>query len=123
MAKRLVKKGVTVVREGKRVRPEINKNFDFTADEIERIVGVDPTALGKADSGAEDGEAETASTGDTGKSDEGGKKPAAGKKAAAAKKPAADKSDSKPAAKTPDADSDAELGGTDSAGAGSDDDL
>jgi hypothetical protein len=37
MAKRLVKKGVTVVREGKRVRPEIGKNFDFTADEIERI--------------------------------------------------------------------------------------
>jgi hypothetical protein len=58
MAKRLVKKGVTVVREGKRVRPEI-KNFDFTADEIERITEVDPAALGKADSGAEDGEAET----------------------------------------------------------------
>jgi hypothetical protein len=61
MAKRRVNKGVTIVREGKRVRPEIGKNFDFTADEIERIAEVDSAALGKAD-GGEDGEAATAST-------------------------------------------------------------
>jgi hypothetical protein len=56
MTKRLVNKGVTVVRDGKRVRPEIGKNFDFTADEITRITDVEPTALSKADAG-EDGEA------------------------------------------------------------------
>jgi hypothetical protein len=56
-----VKKGVTVVRDGKRVRPEIGKNFDFTAEEIERITEVDPSALGKAE-GGEDGEAAPAST-------------------------------------------------------------
>lgn len=56
----LVRKGVTVVRDGKRVRPEIGKTFDFEGDEIETITAVDPTALGDPKS-EEPGKAETAS--------------------------------------------------------------
>lgn len=56
-----VKKGVTVVRDGKRVRPELGKTFDFTADERDSILGVDPAALAKP-AGEEEGEAATAST-------------------------------------------------------------
>lgn len=129
MAKRFVNKGVTVVREGKRVRPEVGKNFDFTADEIERITEVEPLALTKATDAAEEGEATTAST--TAKTTTTTDKPAASGQTkaakAAAKKAAAAKPAAKPAAKTPEGDSDAELGdgeggeGGDAGDAGDDD--
>lgn len=56
-----VKKGVTVVRDGKRVRPEVGKTFDFTADERDSILNVDPAALAKP-AGEDEGTAATAST-------------------------------------------------------------
>jgi hypothetical protein len=88
MPKRLVKKGVTIVREGKRVRPEVGKGFDFTADEIERITEVDPAALGSAKeaTAAEDGEAETASTTTTSSAEGSQAGAKGGKKAATANK-------------------------------------
>lgn len=64
----LVKKGVTVVRDGKRVRPEIGKNFDFTADEAEAINGADAGALAAPLDTSAKGNAEAASeTGEGGK--------------------------------------------------------
>jgi hypothetical protein len=122
MTKRLVNKGVTVVRDGKRVRPEIGKNFDFTAEEITRITDVEPTALSKADAG-EDGEAAVAST--TAKTTTTTDKPAASgqTKTAKAAGKAAGKSAGKAAAKTPEGDSDAELGGGEGGGEAADDDL
>lgn len=56
-----VKKGVTVVRDGKRVRPEIGKTFDFTAAERDSILEVDPAALAEP-AGEGEGEATVAST-------------------------------------------------------------
>jgi hypothetical protein len=56
-----VRKGVTVVRDGKRIRPEVNKTFDFTATERDSILERDASALVAADS-ADEGTAETAST-------------------------------------------------------------
>jgi len=55
-----VKKGVTVIRDGKRVRPEIGKTFDFTADERDSILGADASALVKPQ-GEEAGTATAAS--------------------------------------------------------------
>ena len=115
MPKRLVKKGVTVVRDGKRVRPEIGKNFDFTAVEIERMTGVDSTVLAKADSNAEDGTAEVAGTGTAPSSAEKSQAKAKGGK----KKATANKSDAEAAGDDGEPD-EGEGGG---AGAGSDDDL
>lgn len=61
MAKRLVKKGVTVVRDGNRVRPQVGKMFDFSKEEIDALK--DSGALGAAKEGEDDdGEATTAST-------------------------------------------------------------
>jgi hypothetical protein len=116
MPKRLVKKGVTVVRDGQRIRPEVNKGFDFTADEIERITEVDPAALGTAAEAkdAENGEAETAST--TSSAEQSQAKAKGGKK-----KATAGKSDAENAAdgdgNAPDPDAEAVEG------AGTDDDL
>lgn len=47
MAKRIVKEGVVVLREGKRVRPAVGKAFDFTAEEIKQLEKVRPQAIGK----------------------------------------------------------------------------
>jgi hypothetical protein len=75
-----VRKGVTVIRNGARVRPEIGKNFDFTAEEAESIQNADAGAIGPALDGGTKGEAKTASTTDpkTGK-------PTTGKRGAPAK--------------------------------------
>lgn len=63
MPKRLVKKGVTVVRDGKRVRPEVGKLFDFTSEEIASLKEADAAALGKGNEGdTEDGTVTEAST-------------------------------------------------------------
>lgn len=56
MAKRLVKKGITLIRDGARVRPQIGKLFDFTKEEIADLEENAPTAIGKA-SEADDDEA------------------------------------------------------------------
>ena len=82
MPKRLVKKGVTVVRDGRRVRPEINKGFDFTKEEIDAINETDATALGTAKEaeGVEEGTAEVASTSTTTSSAEGSQAAAKGGK-------------------------------------------
>lgn len=47
MAKRLIKEGLLVIRDGKRVRPQIGKVFDLTAEEIEQIERVRPSAIAK----------------------------------------------------------------------------
>jgi hypothetical protein len=82
MPKRLVKKGVTVVREGRRIRPEINKGFDFTKEEIDAITETDPTVLGSAKDAeaVEDGTAEVASTSTATSSAEGSQAAAKGGK-------------------------------------------
>lgn len=84
MAKRLVKKGVTVVRDGRRVRPEVGKLFDFSKEEIDGLNEADATALGKAsEADSEDGTATTASTSNAETSQS---KASGGKKAATANK-------------------------------------
>lgn len=45
MPKRMINEGVIVHRDGKRVRPEIGKLFDLTADEIADIEKVRPRAI------------------------------------------------------------------------------
>jgi hypothetical protein len=63
MAKRLVKKGVTIVRDGQRIRPKVGKLFDFTNDEINAVKETDATTLGAASEAEdEEGEATVAST-------------------------------------------------------------
>lgn len=47
MAKRLIKEGVLVVRDGKRIRPEIGKVFDLTAEEIKQLEAIRPSAIAK----------------------------------------------------------------------------
>ncbi len=47
MPKRLINEGVLVVRNGRRVRPEIGKLFDLTTDEIAQLEAVRPSAIGK----------------------------------------------------------------------------
>lgn len=55
----MIRKGITVVREGKRVRPEVGKDFELTAEEVEDIKAADAAAIGPAS--GEDGKADTAS--------------------------------------------------------------
>ena len=45
MPKRLINEGVLVVRNGRRVRPEIGKLFDLTTDEIAQLEAVRPSAI------------------------------------------------------------------------------
>lgn len=45
MPKRMINEGVIVHRDGKRIRPEIGKLFDLTADEIADIEKVRPRAI------------------------------------------------------------------------------
>jgi hypothetical protein len=47
MIERVVTQSVTVVRDGKRVSPPLNKAFSFTADEIEYLDRVSPRASRK----------------------------------------------------------------------------
>lgn len=45
MPKRMINEGVIVHRDGKRIRPEIGKMFDLTADEIEQLEKIRPQAI------------------------------------------------------------------------------
>lgn len=104
MIRRVVTQNVTVVREGKRVTPEMNKAFDFTADEIEYLDRVSPAASRRAvNESPADAALEDPEGGDTGTDEtapDGNKKPTAnkapkrgGKKAAPAKEEPEDESE------------------------------
>ena len=54
MPQRLIKENILVVRNGKRVKPEIGKAFDLTADEIRQLESVRPQAIDKIASVQED---------------------------------------------------------------------
>lgn len=45
--KMLIKESVLLMRDGKRVRPEIGKSFDLTDEEIKSIQSVRPQAIDK----------------------------------------------------------------------------
>lgn len=47
MPKLVTQASVCVIRDGKRVFPEIGKAFPYTAQEVERVKRVSPTALRK----------------------------------------------------------------------------
>lgn len=56
--KMLVKKGAVVIRDGRRVRPEIGKTFTFSDAEIDQLNGATPGTLGPvSEAQAEDGDA------------------------------------------------------------------
>jgi len=101
---------VVIVRDGKRVKPEIGKSFDFTADERDSILEAQPNALRKAAAGDEEGTADTSSAEQSQAKAKGGKKKATAAKSDA--EAAADGDGGEP--------EDGEGGG---AGAGTDDDL
>lgn len=71
---------ICVIREGKRVFPEINKPFNYTDAEVARIKRVSPTALRTPinEEAATEGVADEFETGtpDKGGEDDGGKKAA-----------------------------------------------
>lgn len=71
--KMLIKEGVLLMRNGKRVRPEIGKSFDLTDDEIKDIMKVRPQAIAKVPVVETDPNSD-----DSGKADKGSK---GGKKA------------------------------------------
>lgn len=54
MAKRIIKEGILVVRDGKRIRPTIGKSFDLTADEIKQLEAIRPNAIAKVGAVEED---------------------------------------------------------------------
>lgn len=82
--KMVVNKGVTVVREGKRVRPTIGKEFSFTAEERDGILEAAPGALSAGgDNSAEETAEEATTTSSAEKSQaaaRGGKKKATANK-------------------------------------------
>lgn len=80
-----VRKGVTVVRDGQRIRPEIGKTFDFTAAERDAVLEVDPSALTKP-AGEEEGTPTTASTSAPASAEQSQAKASGGKKKATANK-------------------------------------
>jgi hypothetical protein len=81
--KRLVKKGVTIVRDGARVRPEVGKLFDFTKEEVDALK--DSGHIGAAKEGEdEEGTAEVASTTSNAETSQAGAR--GGKKKATANK-------------------------------------
>lgn len=45
MAKRIIQEGILVVRDGKRIRPQIGKAFDLTAEEIKQLEAIRPSAI------------------------------------------------------------------------------
>lgn len=47
MPQRLIKEGILVLRNGKRVRPAIGKVFDLTEEEIRQLEAVRPQAIAK----------------------------------------------------------------------------
>jgi hypothetical protein len=86
--KRLVKKGAVVIRDGKRVRPEIGKVFPFTAEEAKALNEATPGTLAPAsEAEIEESEGVAATTTTTTSSAEGSQASAkGGKKAATANK-------------------------------------
>lgn len=60
--KMTVRKGVTVVRDGARVRPTIGEDFSFTAEERDGIISADPAALTKPAKQSEGESSDPAST-------------------------------------------------------------
>lgn len=46
---KIVKESITLVRDGKRVTPEIGVSFTFTKEEIEQIEKARPQAIGNVD--------------------------------------------------------------------------
>jgi hypothetical protein len=112
MPKRLIKKGITVIRDGNRVRPTVGKVFDLTKEEIAALDEADASALGKA-SEAEDAEGDTAAPPSAQQSQS---KASGGKK-----KATAGKSDAENAADGDEGEPPAGEGG--GPGAGTDDDL
>lgn len=71
MPKLIAKEGIIVVRNGKRVRPEIGKAFDFTKDEVEQLMSVRPSAIAELpkveeSKGEETGKAKTKKADDKG---------------------------------------------------------
>ena len=104
--------GVVVVRDGKRVRPEIGKAYDFTKEERDAILEAHPTALRKPqnEETGEDSSKPAASTKRTAEASQS--KASGGKKAATASKADSEDPETSPPA--------GEGGGP---GAGTDDDL
>lgn len=47
MPKRIINEGILVIRDGKRVRPEIGKAFNLTDDEIKQLEAIRPEAIAK----------------------------------------------------------------------------
>jgi len=59
MPQRLIKEAILVVRNGKRVKPEIGKSFNLTADEIAQLEAVRPQAIAKVNAVEEDPQSHT----------------------------------------------------------------
>jgi len=74
--KMLIKESVLLMRDGKRVRPEIGKSFDLTKEEIEDIKRVRPQAISAVPVVETDPNSKDTDKAD--KTDKGGKKPDAG---------------------------------------------
>lgn len=62
MPKKIINESITVVRDGKRVSPEIGKPFDLTDDEIKQLKAIRPQAFSNLAKYVEDKPAETAPT-------------------------------------------------------------
>lgn len=82
MAKRIINEGITVVRDGKRVRPEIGKAFDLTAEEIAQLEKIRPKAIAKLDKVEDDPRSTDTDTDDDGAADDAAAAAAAAKPAA-----------------------------------------
>ena len=118
---------ICVIREGKRVFPEINKPFNYTDAEVARIKRVSPTALRSpineeaATEGVAD-EFETGTTDKTGETD-GGKKAAKPTATKAPKKTAKQKAAEKTADPDAAADEDDDDGSVDDDATDEDEDI
>lgn len=105
MAKLVPTVSVIVVRDSKRIKPEIGKGFDFTADEVKDINTLHPGALRKPVNETADETVETDATvtGNAAANQTAGKGP---KTTKASKKAAASQADSQSAAATNDGEGD-----------------
>lgn len=71
MAKRLIKEGILVARDGKRITPEIGKVFDLTADEIKDLERMRPQAIAKVGTHEEDAQSKPVDDAGNGEGDGG----------------------------------------------------
>ena len=115
MAKRLVKLGVTVIRDGNRVRPTVGKEFDFTKAEIDGLKDSGALAMPSKDDADEDTTTTAPSSAQSSQA-----KARGGKKAATANKSDGEIADETDDETDPTDPPEGEGGGD---GAGSDDDL